>query len=111
MGGIIGLPFDERAGGDRAAQVAGAIVPKEQSADEHPSGDRAAPIAAGIVARQQPADEHTRGGRADEAHRWRSRASAALARPFAIIKSVKNGLSDRFDTEISPMHRSTSTVG
>ena len=36
---------DERAGGDRAARVAGAVVPQRQSADELAGGDRAAHVA------------------------------------------------------------------
>ena len=36
---------DERAGGDRAAHVAGVVVPQKQSADERAGGDRAAHVA------------------------------------------------------------------
>ena len=40
---------DELAGGDRAAHVAGGVVPRRQSADERAGGDRAAHVAEGVV--------------------------------------------------------------
>ena len=55
---------DELAGGDRAAHVAGGVVPHRQSADERAGGDRAAHVAGEVVPQRQSADELAGGDRA-----------------------------------------------
>ena len=48
---------DERAGGDRAAHLAGEVATLVQSADERAGRDLAAHVAGGVVPQQQSADE------------------------------------------------------
>ena len=49
------------AGGDRAAHVAGEVVPQRQLADERAGGDLAAHVAGGVAPRRQSADERAGG--------------------------------------------------